>query len=98
MRRPRHLVRWLVLAGVIVVVAGIIYYRRWRPTEVNAQAVARGWAVEAVYATGTVEPLRKVVVKARIAEGFRFIGYSLDITMLTTACTEGLAAIRPDPA
>ena len=33
-------------------------------------------------------------VKARIAEGFRFIGYSLDITMLTTACTEGLAEIR----
>ncbi len=33
-------------------------------------------------------------VKARIAEGYRFIGYSLDITMLTTACTEGLAALR----
>ena len=37
-------------------------------------------------------------VKARIAEGFRFIGYSLDITMLTSACTEGLAALRPESA
>ena len=33
-------------------------------------------------------------VKARIAEGYRFIGYSLDITMLTDACTGGLAALR----
>lgn len=37
-------------------------------------------------------------VKARMAEGFRFIGYSLDITMLTTVCTEGLAKIRQDLA
>ena len=36
-------------------------------------------------------------VKARISEGYRFIGYSLDITMLATACTEGLAALRKDP-
>lgn len=34
--------------------------------------------------------------KARIAEGYRFIAYSLDITMLATACTEGLAALRSD--
>ncbi len=32
--------------------------------------------------------------KARIAEGYRFLAYSLDITMLATACTEGLAALR----
>ena len=37
-------------------------------------------------------------VKARIAEGYRFIGYSLDITMLTTACSEGLTALRKKPA
>lgn len=35
-------------------------------------------------------------VKVRIAEGYRFIGYSLDITMLATACSEGLAALRPN--
>lgn len=36
--------------------------------------------------------------KARMAEGYRFLAYSLDITMLTTACTEGLAALRKNPA
>lgn len=41
-----------------------------------------------------VVPPDSAQVKARIAEGFRFIGYSLDITMLTTACTRGLAEIR----
>ena len=34
--------------------------------------------------------------KARMAEGYRLLAYSLDITMLTTACTEGLAALRED--
>lgn len=33
-------------------------------------------------------------VRARIAEGFRFIGYSLDITMLSTRCAESLASLR----
>ncbi len=32
--------------------------------------------------------------KSRLSEGYRFLAYSLDITMLTTACTEGLAALR----
>jgi 2-dehydro-3-deoxyglucarate aldolase len=32
--------------------------------------------------------------KTRMVEGYRFLAYSLDITMLTTACTEGLAALR----
>ena len=44
-----------------------------------------------------VVPPEPAQVKARIAEGYRFIGYSLDITMLTTACTEGLAALRKNP-
>ncbi len=34
-------------------------------------------------------------VRDRMADGYRFIGYSLDITFLTTACSEGLAALRP---
>lgn len=33
-------------------------------------------------------------VQRRIAEGFRFIGYSLDITMLSTMCVQGMAALR----
>lgn len=32
--------------------------------------------------------------RARLAEGYRFLAYSLDITMLTSVCTQGLAAIR----
>ncbi len=35
-------------------------------------------------------------VKARVDEGFHFIAYSLDITMIATACTEGLASLRLD--
>lgn len=35
-----------------------------------------------------------VQAKARLAEGFHFLAYSLDITMLTTACSEGLAVLR----
>ncbi|MBP6507717.1 MAG: hypothetical protein KA257_09145 [Opitutaceae bacterium] len=33
-------------------------------------------------------------VQLRMAEGFRFIAYSLDITMLSTACVTGIAGIR----
>ena len=36
--------------------------------------------------------------QACVAEGYRFIAYSLDITMLTTACAEGLASLRRGPA
>jgi 2-dehydro-3-deoxyglucarate aldolase len=32
--------------------------------------------------------------KARMVEGYRFLAYSLDITMVARACTEGLAALR----
>lgn len=34
--------------------------------------------------------------KARMAEGYRFLAYSLDITMLITACIEGLSVLRED--
>ena len=30
----------------------------------------------------------------RLGEGYRFIAYSLDITMLMNACTSGIAKIR----
>lgn len=36
--------------------------------------------------------------RARLAEGYRFLAYSLDITILTAGCTEGLAALRVNPA
>lgn len=41
-----------------------------------------------------VVPTNPSQVLARIEEGYRFIAYSLDITMLLTACTEGLETIR----
>jgi len=53
---------------VVAAVVAVVYIRWGRPKVVVTAAVVRGRAVEAVYATGTVEPLRKVVVKARISE------------------------------
>ncbi len=41
-----------------------------------------------------VVPPDPAQVTARIVEGYRFLAYSLDITMLSTACTEGLAALQ----
>lgn len=67
-KRPRHLVRWLSIVAVVAAVVAVVYIRWGRPKVVVTAAVVRGRAVEAVYATGTVEPLRKVVVKARISE------------------------------
>lgn len=45
-----------------------------------------------------VVPTNPTQAKACLAEGYRFLAYSLDITMLTTACSEGLASLREGPA
>jgi len=63
-----HLRRWLIAGCVLALVGGAAAYLRWRPTHVTVEPVRRGRAVEAVYATGTVEPIHKVIVKARIGE------------------------------
>ena len=42
-----------------------------------------------------VVPPAPAEVRLRIAEGYRFIGYSLDLTMLATASAAGLAALLP---
>jgi multidrug efflux pump subunit AcrA (membrane-fusion protein) len=68
MARDKHVVRWLVIAGCVAAVAVFFGYRRWRPVSVETVPVVRGRAVEAVYATGTVEPRHKAVVKARMSE------------------------------
>lgn len=60
--------RWIVLGILIVGVAGYAAYARLRPATVTVVPAVRGRAVEAVYATGTVEPIERVVVKARLSE------------------------------
>jgi len=68
MPRGRRLRRWLILALPLLAIAGVLGYRAWRPVTIEVEPVTRGRAVEAVYATGTVEPIVKVTVKARLAE------------------------------
>lgn len=57
-----------MLVGVAVVLGGLWSWRRSRPVEVMVEQVVRGRVIEAVYATGTVEPLERAVVKARLSE------------------------------
>lgn len=68
LRSRLHLRRWIVVACVLAAVVGVVAYLRWRPTRVTVEPVERGRAVEAVYATGTVEPVDDVIVKSRLAE------------------------------
>ena len=64
--RKRRRLRWIVGALVVVSMAGLIGVRWMRPVEVSAMPVVRGRAVDAIYATGTVEAERRVLVKAKI--------------------------------
>lgn len=63
-RRPR--VRWIVGPLCVVLVAGLVATRWLRPVDVSAVPIVRGRAVDAIYATGTVEAERRVTVKARV--------------------------------
>src|SRR5689334_12982561 len=58
--------RLAVLAPLMLVV-GVIAWTTVRPTEVLVSTALRGPAIEAVYATGTVEADPRVVVKAKVA-------------------------------
>jgi multidrug efflux pump subunit AcrA (membrane-fusion protein) len=51
---------------VIAIIAAVVFVRM-RPKPVTTTAVVRGIAVEAVYATGTVEAYDRVTIKARVA-------------------------------
>lgn len=66
MRRRRWL-RWVVGLVVLAVIGGLVAARSMRPVEVVATPVTRGHAVDAIYATGTVEAERRVIVKAKVA-------------------------------
>jgi len=50
-----------------VIVAGATAARSTRAVDVTAVKIVRGRAVDAIYATGTVEAERRVTVKAKIA-------------------------------
>ncbi|MBK6515549.1 MAG: efflux RND transporter periplasmic adaptor subunit [Polyangiaceae bacterium] len=60
----RHLKK-LVFVVVLALVAGALVRRRMQAVPVVATPVARGTAVEAVYATGTVEAQERITVKAK---------------------------------
>jgi multidrug efflux pump subunit AcrA (membrane-fusion protein) len=63
-KRPvgRIVLALVALAGAATVAAG-----KLRPVPVTTTPVVRGTAIEAVYATGTVEPFDRVIVKAKAA-------------------------------
>jgi HlyD family secretion protein len=59
--------RWILLAALVVAGLGVLVLRLTRREAVTAEPVLRGPAIEAVYATGTVEPVARITVKARVA-------------------------------
>jgi RND family efflux transporter MFP subunit len=62
--------RWLVLGGILVVMAGVlgrVLWRSWRGREVRVAAVAAGRIVAAVYATGHVDSDQRATLRARVA-------------------------------
>lgn len=61
--------RSLVAAGCVLAAAVAAFLAlRLRPVAVVVAPITRGRAVEAIYATGTVEPVERVVVKAQVSE------------------------------
>jgi RND family efflux transporter MFP subunit len=67
-RRAQGLVRWVVLAVVVLAagLAGLAVWRNMRPVVTVTEAV-EGPAVQAFYATGTVAPEHEYPIKSNIA-------------------------------
>ena len=65
-RKKRSSVRVVLAALVLALAAGGVAVKL-RPVSVTTTPIVRGTAIEAVYATGTVEPFDRVIVKARAA-------------------------------
>lgn len=64
--KKRPIGRVLAVMAIVAVV-GSIAIKRMQPKPVTTTPVVRGTAVEAVYATGTLEAFDRVVVKAKLA-------------------------------
>ncbi len=56
-----------IFAAIVVVAAGSVAAVKMRPASVTAVRVERGSAVDAVYASGTVECVDRADVKSRVA-------------------------------
>lgn len=67
--RPPRKRPWgrLLLVFALLAAGGAIAARRLQPKAVTTTPIVRGVAVEAVYATGTVEAFDRVLVKAKLA-------------------------------
>lgn len=66
---------WWVLLLVLLAAAGVFGWRQW-PASVEVAAVQRGPAIEAVYATGVVEPTVQIPVAPRT--GARLVSWEVD--------------------
>lgn len=60
--------RWIIAAVVLLLAAAVVWWWLGRGPEVTAVAATRGTAVEIVYATGAVEPVRWAKVASLIRE------------------------------
>ncbi|HEU4664475.1 MAG TPA: efflux RND transporter periplasmic adaptor subunit [Dokdonella sp.] len=67
MRLPPHTFAALALTTLAALGVGIFAYRNWLPSTVEVTAPVRGPAVEAVYATGAVEPSVMLPIATRLA-------------------------------
>lgn len=59
--------RWILLPLTLVGIGALGYGKFLRPLSVPAATVTRGVAIEAVYASGTVEAVDRIDVKARLS-------------------------------
>lgn len=66
-RRAQSLVRWVVIAAVVLTLAGVAFvvYGRFRPV-VTITEIVEAPVVQAFYATGTVSPVRDHPIRASV--------------------------------
>jgi HlyD family secretion protein len=71
--QKKRLLRTLPLLLVPATIASVVAYKSFAPVPVIAVPVARGVAVDAVYATATVEPTVSVNLKAKLGGTVRLL-------------------------
>jgi multidrug efflux pump subunit AcrA (membrane-fusion protein) len=59
--------KWLIVVALLAAVAGAAYWRLRGPVQVEVTTPTRGPAVDAIYATGTVEPTVMLPIAPRVA-------------------------------